>query len=271
MATPRRHRILTGLFLGAALATGLVAVPVVGAATPTTSTPSTPPSAAPVTSTPVTSTPAVPGGALSAPLCIRAVVTLVRRHVESELAARVIQLETLVTRVHHVATLTSSDRATLLADLTKTELPGLRRLETKVPGDTTCPELRQDAHSMIYDFRVYLVMTPQTDLVIADDATLHAESVFSDLEAVASHRIQSASAQGTEVSGAEAALSDYQTRVTAAQGLTSGQSAALLAQTPQGYPGTRLVFGPARANVLGARNDLRAARNDLALIVHSLG
>jgi len=191
--------------------------------------------------------------------------------VESELSGRVTQLDTLVSRVDAATGLTSSDKAALLADLTGTELPGIAALQTKVEGDTRCIQLRADAYTMVFEYRVYLVMTPQTDLVILNDAATNAEGVLAGLEPTISGWIAYAQAHGVDVSGAESAFSDYQAKVTTAQGLTTGQSATLLAQTPAGCPGNRSVFLQARTNLSNAHQDLHAARNDMAQIITDLG
>jgi len=222
-------------------------------------------------STTSASTPATAGSAPSTPLCTPAVVTKVQQLVGAELAARVTQLDLLVARVNSATSLAASDKSGLLADLSQTEVPGIQALQTRVPATTTCLALRQDAHSMVYDYRVYLVMTPQTDLVMANDAAIHAEGVLSNLETVISGGIQYDAQHGTAVAGAEAAFADYQAKVTAAQGLTSGQSAIVLAQSPPGYPGTKVVFVEARTNLTNAVHDLHAARQDLAQIIHRLG
>jgi hypothetical protein len=221
-------------------------------------------SSAPTPSTPAPST-AGPSAGSSSPQCTPSTFSQAQQTVETDLAKRVAQLNTLIGRVNGAAGLTPADKATLLADLTKTELPGIQALQSKVPGDTTCAQLRQDAHEMVDDFRVYVVMAPETDLVIANDAPTGA------LEPAISGWIQYAQAHGKNVSDAQAAFADYQAKVTAAQSLTTaGQSATLLALTPQGYPGNASVILQARTNLANARNDLYAARGDLAKIIHDL-
>lgn len=255
-------RLVTYPVLGA-LATAVLAVPLATAAW----------AQAPAsTSTTSLSTPAqgTPGATPSSPGCDPSLVTTVRQLVVAELADRVTQLNTLIGRVDGAATLAPADKTTLLGDLDQTELPGIEALQTKVQGDATCPALRQDAHSMVYDYRVYLVMTPQTDLVIADDAAIHAESALSNLETTISGAIQQAKTKGTDVAAAQAAFADYETNVTAAQGLTSGQPATVLAQAPPDYPASRAVFSQARSDITDAAHDLRTARNDLHQIVNGL-
>jgi hypothetical protein len=255
-------RLLTYPVLGA-LATAVLGVPLATAAwAQTPASTSTPPLSAPA--------PVPAGPTPSSPRCDPSLVATVRQLVETELADRVTQLNTLTGRVNGAVTLAPTDETTLLGDLDHTELPGIEDLQTKVQGDATCPALRQDARSMVYDYRVYLVMTPQTDLVIANDAAIHAEGALSNLETTISGAIEQAKTKGTNVTSAQAALADYQTNVTAAQGLTSGQSATLLAQSPPDYPASGAVFSQARSDITDAAHDLRTARHDLNQIVNGL-
>ena len=95
--------------------------------------------------------------------------------------------------------------------------------------------------------------------------------MFAGFEPTISGWISYAQAHGKNVTDAQAAFADYQAKVTAAQGLTTaGQSASLLALTPQGYPGNCAVILQARTDVSNAHNDLLAARSDLAQIISDL-
>jgi len=231
-----------------------------------------PASAEPVSTSSTTT--AVPGpatsGPASTPSCTPAVFSSVQSLVQTELANRVTQLNMLVGRVDNALHLTASDSSALLADLTQTELPGIQALQATVAHETTCIGLLHDAHAMVFDYRVYLLMTPQTDLVILNDAVTHAEGAVAGLETRISGGIDNARRLGRDVSGAQSAFADYQTQVSAAAALTSSQSAALLALAPRGYPGDATTLVQARTNVSNARNDLHAARSDLSQIIQDL-
>jgi hypothetical protein len=252
------HRLLTGVSGAVLLAVAMAGAVPAAASAPTTSTTSAPTSSVPT------------GGRPSASLCTGAEVAGVQQLVDSELADRVTQLNALTARVHTAPTLQPQDRAILMADLTQTELPGIQGLETTAHGATTCLALRQDAHAMVFRYRVYLVMTPQTDLVIANDAAIGAAGVLSNLEPVASAAIGRGRSHGIDVAAAQATLIDYQDDVTAARALTSGQSATVLAQTPADFPASRAVFLQTRTNLTSALGDLHAAHSDLAQIIDDL-
>ncbi|HLX88875.1 MAG TPA: hypothetical protein VKR22_10535 [Acidimicrobiales bacterium] len=203
---------------------------------------------------------------VSAPWCTASTFPEVQKVVEGDLSDRVSRLGLLVSRVNAASSLSSSDKAALLADLTQTEQPGIEALVAKVPTDTTCAEVRQDAHSMVWNYRVYLVMSPQVDLVIATDAALAIDARLDAVEGAISNLIADAQQHGHDVSGAQQALSDYEQQVSAVQSVLAGQSATVLGVTPAGYPGNAPTLHQARSNLQTARSDFRKARSDLATI-----
>jgi hypothetical protein len=189
--------------------------------------------------------------------------------VEEQLAGRVTQLNLLVSAVSSAGYLTSADRSTLQGDLSS-ELAGIEGLVQKVPGDTTCVQLHLDANAMVYDYRVYIVMTPQVDLTISADTASATVTTLQGLFPTIQAGIAAAEKAGKDVSGAQRTFSDLQSQVTGAQTDLSGVSVTLLAQTPAAAPGNKLVFQGARTSITNARTDLRAASTDVNAIVRSL-
>jgi hypothetical protein len=200
---------------------------------------------------------------VSNPRCTPASFTSAQQVVEADLSGRVTQLNALSGAVDNPANhLATGDRQTLGNDITQVELPGIQTLQSQVQQVTTCVGLRAVARSMVFNYRVYLVMTPQTHLtIVVDDATF-IEGVLANLEPQIATAIQNAQASGKDVTAAQAAFTDLKSQVSAAQGETSGQAAQILAQTPAGFPGNWQVFLAARTSVTNARTDLRAAYND---------
>ena len=115
---------------------------------------------------------------------------------------------------------------------------------------------------MVYNYRVYVVMTPQTHLTVVIDDETYIEGVFTNLEPTIATAIQNAQNGGKDVTAAQAAFTDLKSQVSTAQGETSGQAAQILAQTPAGYPGNWQVFLAARTNATNAHTDLAAAYAD---------
>ena len=208
-------------------------------------------------------------GSASNPVCAK--FSTLQTTLEGQLSSRVTLLNTLTSRVNGAnATYLGSDKATLLADLSS-ELSGIQGLQPVVQGDTTCAELKTAAHTMVYTYRVYMVMAPQTDLTVATDTETGVAAYIQTLYPKIAAAIQAAQNSGNPNAGAaQASFTDLQSQVTAAQGAVSGLSAQLLAQNPSGAPGNSGVFTSARNSVTTARGDLKAARADIKQIMTDL-
>ena len=251
------HRIATRV-AAAATATGVVVGLI--AATPAAFAASSPTVAADATTTPAT--PATPMTA-SNPRCTTSTFGQAQQQVEAALSGRVTQLNTLLGEVNNTGNrLTGADRQTLVNDISTVELPGIEALQPQAQQATTCRALRTVARTMVLQYRVYVVMTPQTHLTVVADAEASIEQTIVNLEPDITAAIQSAQAAGKDVSGAQSAFSDLQSKVTAAPSASNGVATKVLAQTPGGYPANWSVFLTARTSLTNARNDLRAAYTD---------
>ncbi len=197
---------------------------------------------------------------VSSPRCTPATFGQAQQLVEAGLSARVTQLGALASEANNTANhLSTGDRQTLQNDISNVELPGIQALQPQAQQATTCAALRTVAHDMVFTYRVYVVMTPQTHLTIVTDDEIYLEGVFVNLEPQIATAIANAQAAGKNVTAAQAAFGDLKSQVSAAQGETAGQSAQILAQTPSGYPGNWQVFLAARTNATNAHSDLHAA------------
>jgi hypothetical protein len=256
-----KHNLARRMAAGAAAAGAATALVVMGPGAAFAAPPSN--SAGGTTTTTSSTAGATTTTPVSNPRCTPATFTQAQQLVEADLAGRVTQLDALSSAVDNTANhLSTGDRQTLGNDITGFELPGIQSLQSQVQQVATCVGLRTVARSMVYNYRVYLVMTPQTHLTIVVDDETYIEGVFVNLEPQIATAIQNAQAAGKDVSAAQAAFSDLKSQVTTAQGETSGQAALLLAQTPTGYPGNWQVFLTARTDATNAHTDLRAAYAD---------
>jgi hypothetical protein len=190
--------------------------------------------------------------------------------VEHQLALRQQRLANLTNEVAKAADLTSSDRATLTSDLSS-ETAGINALAAKVPNDTTWAELKADAKSMVVDYRVFVVMSPQVHLTIAADTESAIEQKLQAAEPKIEALIRYEQSKGKDVHGAQVAYDALVVEVAGAEHDTAGVSAAVLATSPSGYPANMTIFLNAHSNLLQGRAALAAARSDLHTIAKDLG
>ncbi|MGO9342356.1 MAG: hypothetical protein ACLP6E_07530 [Acidimicrobiales bacterium] len=208
-------------------------------------------------------------GSPSDPRCTPADLPAAKGYVEGLLKARVVRLERLTAQVGTARYVTASDKAELESELSN-ELSGMQSLEQQLPGDTTCAELVTNAETMVFNYRVYYVMTPQTELVVVADTETGVASDIVRWEPGIQAAITYEAAHGKDVAKAQKALDDMKAQLTDALGTLDGVSSTVLAQTPSGYPGNHVVFVAARNRCADAFSDLGHARADLGTILSVL-
>jgi hypothetical protein len=260
-----RNRITIGV-LGAALggllpATAFAATPSGGATSSTSTT-------APSTTGPSTTVP-IGTGTQSDPRCTPSDLPAAKGYVEGLLKDRVVRLERLTAQVGSARAVTASDKQQL-ESLLANGLTGIETLQQQVPGDMTCAELVANAETMVFTYRVYAVMTPQTELVVVSDTATGIASSVAGWEPGIQAAINYEAAHGKNVAEAEQALDDLKTQLTDALAALNRVSATVLAQTPSGYPGNHAVFVSAGNSCATAFGDLGHARADLGTILSVL-
>jgi hypothetical protein len=166
--------------------------------------------------------------------------------------------------------LTSTDRQALQA-LLGPETQGINQLAGEVaaatPQNTTIAQLRQDAFTMVHQYRVYLVMAPEVHLSEGADTQTDVELRLSGLEP----KLQAAITGAGSPSDAVQAYKDLLTQVGNATGATGkADIPAVLQVTPAGFPADGAPLTTARTSLQTAQNDLRSARSDLQIIRNAI-
>jgi hypothetical protein len=182
---------------------------------------------------------------------------------DCEINRRFETLSDLSTKITSSKVLTSSDAAALQSEISSTR-SGLTSLKATIDSETNLLALRADIVKIATQFRVYLLVVPQVNLVNAADAVLYAQTKFATVNTNLSNRIAAAKAAGKDVTAAQADLDAMNAAVTAAVGLASPLPAQLLPLTPAEYnAGTAgPILTSARAALGSARNDLKSAIAD---------
>jgi hypothetical protein len=217
----------------------------------------------------------VGSGSASDPLCSAATLGTAQQTLEAALSNRSTQLQTLLTRISNTKDIPSAD-ASMLDTIVSDEQTGLvdggiEGLEAMVPRATTCAELVSDAEAMVRDFWVYALTSPQVDLTSVASTESAIVTKATALEPQIQSAITSAEQRGVSVSGAEAADSDLQAKIsTAATEVQAVSISTLLSQVPSDYPGDATMLVGYYNDVVATGADLRAAGEDLHAIVDDL-
>ena len=242
----RIPRLIAGLAIGGALALSSVAV--VTAASPL-----------------------IPGGPAGKGVCatesaaLKPPVTVdaLRAFGNCEIERRFTTLTALSSKVTSSTTLTTSDAAALTAEIGATRT-GLTALKGTIDAETSIPALKAEIARIATDFRVYLLVGPQVNLVSGADRVVASQSMFTKVDTNLAARIAAAKAAGKDTTAAQSDLDAMNAAVTKAIGLATPLPATLLPLTPAQYnAGTAgPVLNSARAALVQARDLLKSAVQD---------
>ncbi|MFI5260018.1 MAG: hypothetical protein ACHQ01_10490 [Candidatus Limnocylindrales bacterium] len=182
---------------------------------------------------------------------------------DCEINRRFTTLTDLSSKISASKVITSSDAAALQGEITSTR-SGLTILKATIDSETNIPALKADIVKIATQFRVYLLVVPQANLVNAADAVVYTQTRFATVNTNLTARIAAAKAKGKDTTAAQADLNAMNASVTAAVGLASPLPAQLLPLTPAQYNGGTAgpVLKSARTALGTARDDLKSAVAD---------
>ena len=189
-----------------------------------------------------------------------ATVETARAFGDCEISRRFAALEALSAKVSASKVLSTADAAALQSEIASTRT-GLTSLKASIDSETSLPALKVDIAKIAADYRVYLLVAPQVNLVSAADGVLAAQTRFADVNTKLAARIAAAKAAGKNTAAAQTALNAMNTAVANAVGLAQPLPAKLLPLTPAQYnSGTAgPIVTSARAALGHARDQLKAA------------
>lgn len=182
----------------------------------------------------------------------------------TEITKRVNALNAAIAKVNAAQGL-GSGQATLASYL-GADVGPLQALNTKIQGDTTVQQARQDFATVFSGYRVYLLVLPAVRLAGDGDRTTN--TVLPKLTS------DSSKAQAHENSSNEAQLapliSDLNSQISAATNATNGLASTVLGYTPSEWNGNHELLSPARSDDQTADAAIKKARQDLVQIVQVL-
>ena len=198
-------------------------------------------------------------------------VDTLRAFGDCEIARRITTLDSLAGRITGSKVLTSSDASALSGEVSATKT-GLTSLKATIDSETDVAALKADVAKIATQFRVYLLVVPQVNLVSAADGVVGAQTKFADVNTKLAARIATDKAAGKDTTAAQTALDAMNAAVTKAVGLAQPVSAEILPLTPAQYDGgtagpiitsARTALGQARDQMKAAIADAKACRDAL--------
>jgi hypothetical protein len=202
-----------------------------------------------------------PVGPASALACKASTLRSARLVLEQQLSARATQLLLLATRITNTKDIPRADAATLFGIVFHEQISiaggGIKGLESKVAAAPNCGALIADARIMVKDFWVYALVSPQVDLTAVASVESTIDAQLAALEPNIASVINAAVQRGMDESNAQAAFSDLEAKLAAAQSSVSKVSiTTLLAQQPADFPADL-------STLVGYHNDVSAAGSNL--------
>ena len=187
-------------------------------------------------------------------------LTDVKTLAASRIQGRLATLHALSLAVGDSKYLSSSEKSTLNNQI-NSDLSGLTALATKVSNETTADAVHTDETAMVDDYRVYLLMAPQTHLTEALAAESAAAQTLQKAQDALKQLLSQQSGGGTSEQQSE--LADLQSQISAAQSAIGNEVSAELAIQPGPDESTiDAGLAPARQAAKSARADLEKARDD---------
>ena len=179
---------------------------------------------------------------------------------DCEINRRLTTLTDVSAKITASKVITSSHAAALQSEISSTR-SGLTSLKATIDADPVLATLKADVTRIATDYRVYVLVVPQANLVNGADAVLAAQAKVADINTKLTAAIAAAKAGGKDTTAAQTALDAMNASVTAAVGLATPLPAALLPLTPAQYNGGTAgpILGNARTALGTARPDLKNA------------
>ena len=184
---------------------------------------------------------------------------------EAAVDGRLKALTGLQTGVAAAPTTTAAHTATLTSQIAAATA-GLTTLGAKIAADTDATTLDADCTTIVPDYRVYVIVVPRTTLVIAADADLAATTGVTNLEPALRATIAAAKLAGKDTTAAQAAYTDLQTQVPAAQAAANPVAGEVIGLVPSDYPSSTTTLKGASGQVRTATKAMKQAAQDVQTI-----
>jgi hypothetical protein len=207
--------------------------------------------------------PSATSGACSGSTAAR--LACIDQRASQAVSARETALQKMTSDVNNSADITSSDKATLLGQLSA-DASGLQTLLGTIDADTTVAKALADTETIVTDYRVFLLEQPKVHLVIATDTETTIESNLQSKLPTIQTAINNSRASAAQKAAAQTAFNDCTTQLAAALSVSSGIVSDVITLLPSGYPGNQPTLVSARDSAQTARSDLGKCKTDIQTI-----
>ena len=196
--------------------------------------------------------------------CSASSLAYVQARVDVAVTHRELTITQLTAALAHRSQVTDAHRATL-AGLFTADAAGLHSVDATVHADTTCKQAVTDGRTVVTDYRVYMLLVPQTHLVAASDTGTYAAGRLAAVEPKLQAGID-AITDPTKKAQAQAAFDDLVAQTKTATDDFAGVGDVVLGLKPADMPAGQATLDTERAKVTSGRAALATALHDASTI-----
>lgn len=193
---------------------------------------------------------------------LAAIITKGDQEIERRLAA----LSKISAFIDKAVKLSESDKKVLSNEVSAV-IDGLTALKTKLDAETTLAAAREDAKTILTQYRVYALIMPKIHLVKVADGQIVIETKLSEIASKLAERLSDLSAAGKDVASLEATLEAMLAKVATAQAISTSVQSKVITLQPSDYNNDRTILAGHNTQLKTARQSLIDARADAKSIV----
>ena len=197
------------------------------------------------------------------------VATNLKERALKEIDRRLSTLNDLLARLNNAKKLSSTNKATLTT-LIQQNISNLSSLKSTISTITDPTQLKTEVQSIVKDYRIYALIVPQVQLIIATDNVISATDKLTTVATTLGQRINEQKAQGKDVTELETALVTMQSKTLSAKAQAQRAQELVMSLTPDGYPGNKGSLQTARSQLVAASRDIKDASQAARKIIQGL-
>jgi hypothetical protein len=191
----------------------------------------------------------------------------------TEIDKRLTDLAQQNARIQGMKRLSDSQKATFSANI-QTEISNLQTLKTKIDSETDA-SLKSDVQSITGNYRIYMLVMPQTRIMSAGDRGATVADLLASLSVKFQARIAAEQAAGKDVAALQASLTDMNAKIADAKIQSQAAITAVVSLTPDNKDSAKMqanetALATGRADIKATASDLKAAQQDAKSIAAGL-
>jgi len=190
-----------------------------------------------------------------------------KQRADNEINRRVTSLNNLISKINGLKKLTDVQKTVFVAQV-QAQITNLNVLKTKIDADTDLTTLKTDVQSIVKSYRVYLLLIPQINILIAADSL---DTVADRLDVLAGKlELRINTAGDVDVTKLKTNLENLETKTADIKVQAQKARDAVIPLTPDGYPGNKTILLQGRQYITVGIKDVNSAKEYALSIIIGL-